>query len=145
MATITKLLLFFLLALLGLLPWKQAAVTYEATLGRYGADCSGRGVCSFTEAKENFNSRLSYTSMDSTLTMQLETSKFSPSTLQRQLGNQWDDPVNGSKFFVMESDYLLPAALKERLAIPKTLLRIQQGQYNMEVQNGYVIVHFKLK
>jgi hypothetical protein len=121
-------------------------VTYQAALGRQGADCAGRGVCSFVETADGFNARLSFSPTDSNLTVQLLNSRFSTVELDRQIAKDTiGGKADGSGFFVMESDYVLPGAMKERLQIPQTLYRIPQGRYGTTEQNGQTIIQFKIK
>lgn len=147
MTTIIKWLIATVLVFLGF--FKRGGTdwaTYQAALGRQGADCAGRGVCSFVETADGFNARLSFSPTDSNLTVQLLNSRFSAVELAGQIAKDTTGgKADGSGFFVMESDYVLPGVMKERLQIHQALYRIPQGQYGTVEQNGQTIIQFKIK
>lgn len=121
-------------------------VNYTASFGRQGADCAGRGVCSFVENATDGNVRLNYSPADSVMTMQIINSKMEPGVMGQQItpGPAAAYPLT-EIFFEMEGDYVLPATVKGPLGIQKGLQRIPPGKYKAAEANGFTIVQFKLK
>lgn len=146
MAAFFKILSVVILWLCAFLLTENPWVPYEVTLGRYGADCTGRGTCGFVEPPGTYNSRLSYSKEDSVLKMQLLNNKFSNDALQRQFEKEMiDGRIAPGDVFVMEDDCPLPAALKARLQIPAGLNKIPRGSYRADASDEYILVHFKIK
>ena len=119
---------------------------YTASFGRQGADCAGRGVCSFVENATDGNVRLGYSSVDSVMTLQIINNKVQPSVLERQITQESSTvfPVS-DMVFEMEGDYVLPQTVKGHLGIPKELQRIPKGKYKATAIDGLTIIQFKIK
>jgi hypothetical protein len=121
-------------------------LTYAASFGRQGADCAGRGICSFDEQAESGNVRLNYSIADSVLTMQIIHDKMEPNALGKQIIQGQSTPTKvAGDFFEMEGDYVLPQTIKEQLRIPQGVQRILKGKYKATGLNGLTIVQFKIK
>jgi hypothetical protein len=121
-------------------------LTYTASFGRQGADCAGRGICSFDEQAESGNVRLNYSPTDSVLTMQIINDKMEPHVFDKQIipGQSTATQAVGA-LFEMEDDYVLSPTIKEQLRIQQGLQRIPKGKYKATGQAGITIVQFKIK
>jgi hypothetical protein len=121
-------------------------LTYTASFGRQGADCAGRGICSFDEQAESGNVRLNYSIADSVLTMQIINDKMEPHVFGKQItqGSSMAYPL-GEAFFEMDGNYVLSPTIKEQLRIQQGLQRIPKGKYKATGQAGITIVQFKIK
>lgn len=121
-------------------------LTYTASFGRQGADCAGRGICSFDEQTESGNVRLNYSIADSVLTMQIINDKMEPNVFGKQIiPGQSTATQAGEALFEMDGDYTLSSTLKDQLHIQQGLQRIPKGKYKATGQAGITIVQFKIK
>lgn len=137
-------LLFFLL---GFQQIDCKTIYATATFGRQGANCTGRGICSFTEEPltSSGNVQLLYNSKEAMLEMKVMKSKISEEVLLRQFdfdylsGKQTSD--NG---FVMEETFKISGSMMLKLGIPQWNNSIRQSQYKMSNTTEYFIVQFKM-
>lgn len=121
-------------------------VSYTASFGRQGADCAGRGVCSFVENAADGNVRVVYSAADSLMTMQIINEKVGANILEKQITPIASTAYSPAEtFFEMEGDYVIPQTVKAALGIPKGLQRIPKGKYTATGSSSFTIVQFKIK
>ena len=138
-------ILFFLILLL----CPQTKPNYFlVNFGRQGADCSGRGICSFSAVTnvEEANATLFYSARDSSLQMDIFRNRLSPDELQQQFGNGNNaDSVFKNSPFIVDAACFLPTNILEALQISIPKAKIKAALYTIQLTKEFVTVNFKLR
>jgi hypothetical protein len=125
----------------------KATTFAKLTFGRYGADCSGRGTCSFnTQAtKAQANTKLIYNKNES-LTLIIDRTKITLEDEIKIVGKQLTKNSKVNDFlFVMEDDFILDTTQQSNLKLPNDLSYIPKGNYPIQITNDTYIITIKLK
>lgn len=117
------------------------------TFGRYGLDCAGRGVCSFTktENKREANTTINY-NKDHTITLIIDRTKITTTDAIKILGQPVTEQFKASDLtFAMEDHFNLEPELKTSLKTSKQITKIAKGNYPIQITKNHFIITLKLE
>ena len=125
------------------------SLTANATLtfGRYGKDCSGRGICSFSiSADQSVANALATYNKNKTLTLTIYRDKLSADERYKIVGNystlntKISEPV-----FVMDEALKLSTSVKNSLRKEASFNEIVKDNYTIKVTEETYVITLKLE
>ncbi|WP_417198688.1 hypothetical protein [Bizionia sp.] len=124
----------------------NTTIQTEVNFGRLGADCHGRGICSFnTSDNSKVNSELKYLE-GGYLEIILFRAKISKDEEIKIFGEPLKEGANmKTTSFVMEEPLVLSETLKNSLKIGKEITKIRQGNYPNQVTESTFVINLKLE
>ena len=120
----------------------------QASFGRNGYDCSGRGACSFTANKTSGSvlDKSASKITENTIVLQINRTAISSADEVKIAGKLFSEfKINEEAFFVQQEDLLLNTTTVVNLSLDPKYVRIAAGTYPMVIGKDKVEVVFTLR
>ena len=126
----------------------EASINAKITFGRNGADCSGRGTCSFNTNtnKASANAQIISNRDSNIITLIIDRTKITNQEEIKIIGQPLSsDSIKKEFAFIMEDDFTLEAETKLQLKAPIQLTKIAKGTYPISITKETFTITFKLE
>lgn len=126
---------------------KKTLINAELSLGRLGADCSGRGACGFNTSttKAQANTQVTY-NKDNSITLIIDRSKITKEEEFKIVGQYLTSTSKVNELtFVMEEDLTLEAETKIGLKMGNYLTKIAKGNYPVVITKDTFTIILRLE